>query len=57
MANDEILIKFKIEQGGLEASFKEIQNNLTNKVNNLESDFLINLKKLPNNQAEHLTHL
>ena len=35
---DEILIKFKLEQGNLEESFKEIQKNLTNKVNNLESE-------------------
>lgn len=46
MANDEILIKFKIEQGGLEASFKEIQNNLTNKVNNLESELSNKFKEV-----------
>jgi hypothetical protein len=43
---DEILIKFKLEQDGLDASFKEIQNNLTNKVNNLENELSSKFKEV-----------
>ena len=43
---DEILIKFKLEQGNLEESFKEIQKNLTNKVNNLESELSNKFKEV-----------
>jgi hypothetical protein len=48
---DEILIKFKLEQDGLDASFKEIQNNLTNKVNNLENELSSKFKEVAKQSA------